>query len=320
MDGQTIFGDRAGAVVKVLFLGLGSIGSRHLQNLHRVCAESNVPLQVTALRSSDLSLEARVAALVDHSVCAADELDQFDVAFITNPTALHHGSLLLVHDHARHFFIEKPVFSTSEADVSWLRPESIAYVACPLRYNPVFRHLESQVPAWKPRAARAICSSYLPEWRPQEDYRRFYSSQASLGGGVSLDLIHEIDYLIRLFGFPHASLNCRRRVSSLELNVDDVSAYLLEYEDKIVELHLDYIGRVARREVELFCDDDVHVADFLQRRVRSLKSGRTVELDRSIDPLLEEMRYFLSCVWDGRKTWNEVPLALKVLRVSEMRA
>ena len=45
----------------------------------------------------------------------------------------------------------------------------------------------------------AETSSYLPSWRKTVDYTKSYSAFPNRGGGVLLDLSHEIDYLKWLF-------------------------------------------------------------------------------------------------------------------------
>jgi predicted dehydrogenase len=47
---------------------------------------------------------------------------------------------------------------------------------------------------------RAEIGQYLPGWRPESDYRICVSVQQKLGGGVLLELSHEIDYLSWIFG------------------------------------------------------------------------------------------------------------------------
>ena len=42
---------------------------------------------------------------------------------------------------------------------------------------------------------RAEAGFYLPQWHPWEDYRDFYMSWKTGGGGALLDLSHEINYL-----------------------------------------------------------------------------------------------------------------------------
>ena len=42
-------------------------------------------------------------------------------------------------------------------------------------------------------------SSYLPDWRKNKNFRKSVSSQKKLGGGVLLELSHELDYLLWFF-------------------------------------------------------------------------------------------------------------------------
>ena len=84
---------------------------------------------------------------------------------------------------------------------------------------------------------RAMSSSYLPDWRPGQDYRKTYSAHKDLGGGVSIDLIHEWDYLTYLFGWPKKVHSFIGKKSNLEIDSDDYAIYIAEFEKMIAELH-----------------------------------------------------------------------------------
>ena len=45
-----------------------------------------------------------------------------------------------------------------------------------------------------------LCGSYLPSWRKNIIYNKSYSSDKKKGGGVLLDLSHEIDYITWILG------------------------------------------------------------------------------------------------------------------------
>ena len=59
--------------MKVLFVGIGSIGTRHLRNLHTVAAERGIQLDVTALRSSPRPLPEDVAGLINNQIMELDD-------------------------------------------------------------------------------------------------------------------------------------------------------------------------------------------------------------------------------------------------------
>lgn len=192
--------------MKILFVGLGSIGSRHLQNMRSLLEKQGTEAAFYALRGTNRPLRTEVAPLIRQSYLNAEEVpDDFDIVFITNPTSEHSRMLRKLKDKTKHLFIEKPVVLDAHDDIlEALRSfEGVAYVACPLRHTRVFKALKHICAEQKDiYSVRAICSSNLSAWRPGQDYRYTYSAISALGGGVERDLIHEWDYLTDLFGFP----------------------------------------------------------------------------------------------------------------------
>ena len=250
-----------------LFVGLGSIGTRHLNNLAALCAQRGWTLEADALRS-DLHRPLRpgVAEKLHAQYTGADQLPaRYDVIFITNPTSLHAEALRTVYGRGGALFIEKPIFSAEQTGLKLqdcLPAGQKAYVAAPMRWCGTMLALKELLPTLHPYCARVICSSYLPDWRPGVDYRTVYSAHKALGGGVTIDLIHEWDYLVELFGKPEALYNLRGQYSELEIDSDDVSLYIARYPHLLAEVHLDYFGRGYRRSIELFCPEGSLVADF----------------------------------------------------------
>ena len=49
-------------------------------------------------------------------------------------------------------------------------------------------------------SVRCEVGQFLPSWRPNIDYRESVSARKALGGGALLELSHEIDYLMWIFG------------------------------------------------------------------------------------------------------------------------
>ena len=307
-------------MIRVLFVGLGSIGQRHFRNLADVLHEQGESFQFDAVRSTKSTLPEDIESRLGRQYTSWQEVaDKYNFLFITNPTAFHYETLCHLGDKAKKIFIEKPVFHESSLDINPLVLENgkIYYVACPMRYTTIIRFLRKYLEGRRVYSVRAMCSSYLPEWRPNQDYRQSYSAHRAEGGGVAIDLIHEWDYLIYLFGFPIHTAGYADHVSTLDIDSDDVAVYIGHYADKLVSVHLDYFGRKTRRELELFLEGDVLLADFIAGKIRWLRSGKVMNFPQNRDDYQkEELRYFLRI--DAKSAKNSgVCHALRVLRIAE---
>lgn len=306
--------------MKALFVGLGSIGSRHLENLTEICRQKEIPLVCEALRSDLCNpLRPGVAEKLSRQFIDTEQLDHYDLAFITNPTALHANALQVVQGKADAIFLEKPVFEKTSYDLRalGLGPRQKCYVAAPMRWCGTMIALKELLPSLHPYSVRVICSSYLPEWRPGVDYRKVYSAHKKQGGGVAIDLIHEWDYLVDLFGVPEKVYNLRGTYSDLEIDSDDLSVYIARYPTLLAEVHLDYFGREYRRSIELFCQDGTVTADFGAGTL-TLADGTVQHFEEPVNQrYLREMEYFLDYAQNGSgPSVNSAQMGLDVLKIT----
>ena len=222
--------------------------------------------------------------------------------------------------NTRNMFIEKPIFDSTDVDISELelRKGGVYYVACPLRYTNVIQYLKQTIDVSKVFSVRVICSSYLPDWRPGVDYRNTYSAHKDLGGGVSIDLIHEWDYMTYLFGIPKQVVNINGTYSDLELDSDDCSIYIGKSDSLLYELHLDYFGRERIRKIEIFMEDDTVVGDLENAEVCYLRSGKKVSF-REVrnDYQIKEIAHFLDLIEGKAENENTIENALEVLKITK---
>ncbi len=304
--------------MKVLFTGLGSIGRRHLCNLSKRAKEHETPLEVTALRSSKAPLSDEVKALVGRETQSLAQGECFDLAFITGPTHLHGEVLAALKGRVGAFFIEKPIFHTANFSLEEVGLSEIqkAYVAAPMRWTGVFLELEKRMQTVRPYSVRSICSSYLPNWRKGADYREVYSAKREMGGGVALDLIHEWDYLVHLFGFPAQCMQLQGHFSHLEISSDDLAVYVARYPNFLCEVHLDYFGREDRRNLEIFTEQGTLVADFIKGTLQFPNEKLQLFKEDANERYLREMDYFLHYASKGEgPSLNSPKQALQVLEL-----
>ena len=291
------------ADLTVGFVGLGSIGRRHLGNLFEECERRRLDVRAVALRHSPgAGLDERVASRLSAQFFSADEMPVCDLLFICNPTQLHKDAAESLHGRAGKIFLEKPAFSRhlSEGELAGLGDVDKYRVACPLRHTKTFADLKGHVTSSRVFSARSICSSYLPGWRSGVDYRSLYCARPD-SGGVVADLVHEFDYLVSLFGFPLRSALYASKVSDLEIESTDVAVFIAEYADKMVELHLDYFGRRSQRSCEVISRDGTETFDFLDE-----PGGMDGAYKR-------EMRDFLDFALEGGANINSLRFANDVL-------
>ena len=306
-------------VFKVLFVGVGSIARRHIQNLRAIAEQQDINLTIAAFhRQTGFVREDGI----DQDYCCFSEVpDDFDAVFITNPTSFHLEALRQFHNKGKHFFIEKPVVSPDqilEAKGFSLREGAIYYVACPLRYNAVIQYIKNNINPSDVISVRSISSSYLPDWRPGQDYRKTYSAHRELGGGVSIDLIHEWDYLTWLFGWPDKVSAYIGKKSALEIDSDDYAIYMAEYPDKIAELHLDYFGRKTIRRIELLTKHDTIVGDLVGNHISFLLSGETVDFNEARDDYQKrELEHFLKMTMGLAESENGFMHGVRVLELTQ---
>lgn len=307
---------------KIGIIGLGSIGNRHLKNIVTVLREREVSYSIDLIRSGrGKEIKEDIVNHINEIFYSYEECpNDYDIVFITNPTHMHFDTIKRFVTKTKHMFIEKPVFDTVDVPIEALQLKSnmVYYVACPLRYTSVLQYIKNEINLKNVYCARSICSSYLPEWRVGQDYRDTYSAHKDQGGGVSIDLIHELDYISYIFGEPEEVFNLKGKFSNLEIDSDDLSLYISRYADKVVEIHLDYFGRKAIREIQMFTDEDTIVGDFINSEIRYLKSEKIISFKEQRDDFqCKEIEHFFNIIEGKVSNDNDIYTALKTLRIAK---
>ena len=159
-------------------------------------------------------------------------------------------------------------------------------------------------------AVRAEFGSYLPEWRPGRDYRENYAVRAALGGGILLDAVHELDYLGWLFGDVADVLCTAGHVSELAGDTEDLAEVTLRFESGVLaQVHLDYLQRAYRRNLQVIGDAGTIVWDYPTHAVTVLAPDAPPETvsDGGGDTnqmYMEELRHFIRCLEGPSRRWS----------------
>ena len=303
--------------MNILIIGFGSIAHKHVSIIRK-----QVPLaKIVALRSSGSANNIEGVA----NISGLSELtDLPDFIIISNPTSLHAESIRKCIWMGKPFMIEKPVFNSLKnvGDIlgSITKRNITTYVACNLRFHPVIRFLKNKIQegAEKINEVNIYCGSFLPEWRPGGNYRTGYSANADMGGGVHLDLIHELDYAFWLFGKPLQTTSLKRSVSSLAIKSVDFAVYNLIYPEYTLNITLNYYRRAPKRSIEIVFDNDIYYCDLLKCEITNMYNEVIFKHDgfQMMDTYVDQMKYFLSYIQAGQQLMNNIDEAYEVLKIA----
>jgi len=241
-------------IERVLIVGLGSIGKRHV----RIVRELFPKINITVLRhnqcdENNTGVDSCVTTIED----AIDRKPQ--VAIIANPATMHLEVAMQLAKNNIHLLIEKPIAISSQGVQELInlceQKQLVLMTAYNLRFMPSLMELQKQLQKNKIGRIFSIKSEVgqnLPSWRPDQDYRKSVSAQKKLGGGVLSELSHEIDYISWIFGPIEWVKSHISKVSNLEVDVEDNANIILGFGGKLdkefsATLNMDFIRQDITR-------------------------------------------------------------------------
>lgn len=231
--------------MKIVLIGLGSIGQRHLRNLLHLGYS-----QVTVVSRSGILPHEFSSLSVCTTLAEALAKNKFDAGIVCTPTSLHLTSLkALLQAFVPNIYIEKPVSHTYDGLAEVLQLAALyknnIVVGYDLHFDPGMmkvKELFATNAIGKVVSINAQVGQYLPDWRPQQDYRKGMSAKKETGGGVMLDLVHEFDYLHWLMGDAKTIAAMYVNSNTLEIETEDAAEVLLQFASGAIgTIHLDYL-------------------------------------------------------------------------------
>jgi len=301
--------------MNILIIGLGSIGKKHVD----VIKQLNQKTVIFALRSKkDADQYLDVINIYDSELIPSIHID---FVIIANPTSEHKKTIEMIIEYGLPMFIEKPIDSTLEIKKNVIRIVDKGlqtYVACNLRFLDCIWFVKDKLNSKQTKKLNEVnvyCGSYLPEWRANTDFRKTYSAIAELGGGVHIDLIHELDYLYWFFGLPNEVKRTFKSQSSLLISSFDYANYVLDYDGFCTSVVLNYYRRDSKRTLELVFEDETWMVDLLLNQIVCNNQLIFSSEQRISDTYKLQMEYFINCLNTKNNTFNTISNAYDVLKM-----
>lgn len=265
--------------MKALIIGFGSIGRRHY----------NVLLQLSEIQSIDLVTKQNI----ENAVCyknleSVNNISKYDYFVIASQTNKHFLQLKFLEESVKDklIFCEKPLFESKQTiDIK----KNKVFVGYVLRFHPLLEKLKEFTKDERIILVNANCGQYLPSWRPNTDYRNCYSAKKEEGGGVLLDLSHEIDYVQWLCGSIKILDSIQAKVSDLDINSDDLTILIGKTnKSTMVNISIDYISKNTHRRLLLETFENSYELDFIANKL--IKKNK-IGLEEVYDYLNFERNY-----------------------------
>lgn len=296
--------------MKILFIGLGSIAKKHITAINKLLPSPTIYALRSSIKSNTVEGVTNISSLKD--------VDKIDFAIISTPTFLHKESIQQALSLNCPLFIEKPLYHTLDIINEIEHVNVLNYCACNLRFLDSLIFLKNKIKSGTPniQEINVYCGSYLPEWRPGCDYRKIYSSDVNMGGGVHLDLIHELDYIYWLCGMPLKTNSIFKNNSKLGISACDYANYCLEYNSFCVNIILNYYRRDPKRSMEIVFEDCTWEIDLLKNIIYCNGEIIFESKQRIIDTYESQLFYFIGLVKNrNRASNNSVKDAYNVLKI-----
>lgn len=299
--------------MKFLVVGCGSIGQRHIRNLRELGEKEIIGCDIDQDKLSEIEQKYGVMeTFIDFKQALKKKPE---AVLVCTSNVSHVPTALTAVENNCHVFVEKPLSHNLDGVDKLIERASekgvVLMVGFNLRFHPNLlriKDLLDERSIGKVICARAEIGQYLPEWHPWEDYRKSYSAQKALGGGIVLDAVHELDYIRWFLGEVREVFCLAGKLSNLEIDTEDIAEVLLRFKNEtIAEVHMDYIQRSYSRSCQIIGDKGTILWDFNKSTVKlySIENKQWQNfVERNFDfnrTYLNEIRHFIKCIRDGEK-------------------
>jgi predicted dehydrogenase len=267
-------------VLKAIIIGGGSIGKRHSQNLNNLNILTHI-VDIDEITNIDNILQ-----------------EGFDIGLVCSPNINHIEHCLKLAQYNIPIFCEKPFYSHPKKLNKLLKivkeKNIITMVGCNLRFLDEIKSINTNS-----KYINVYFGYDLKKWRPHQNHLESYSANKHLGGGVLLDVIHELDYLYYKFGDIKNISYIKNKLTSITNDTEDLVIGRITFDSgTIADFTLNYLSEEYQRYYDI-------LEDGVLKKVN-------LKLDNQM--YVDEIKYFINCVRNNKKCMNDFKEAYSLLK------
>lgn len=312
---------------KLLVVGVGSIGKRHIENNKNFFKKIDiVDNRIDRLNECEKKFSIN-EKFTNYKV--ALNKNKYNAVLITTPPHLHLEIAKIAVSKKAHILIEKPLGMSIKG---WThihkycqKNNLISYVAyCHrhINYTQKVKSLLNKKLIGKLLNANLVWGSYFPDWHPWEKYWSYYMAKKKQGGGALMDESHGIDLIRYFFGEPRKIFALVDKVSELKMTADDNAFLLFKMKNKMqISLNFDLISkptqcyiRINGSKGSIIWDRDNHVV-----KVYSDKKKKWINYNYSKEDFLKmyktQAKHFIDCIKKRKKPLIDIKDAIHTQKI-----
>ena len=226
-------------ILKILIIGYGSIGQKHAKILKKFKCIIKV---LTSQKKIPFKIIKNKKEIIQYNP---------DYIVISNNTSKHFEYIKFLEKNfeKKIILIEKPI-SNRYKKIDLKKNKYL--VGYNLRFHPVIQFLKNIIKNKKINFISVNVSSYLPDWRKNINYKKSNSAKKKFGGGLLLELSHELDYITWIFGKIKKIYSYSDHISGLKIDTDDILILFGEINKntKII-FNMNFFSRVSKRNIQI---------------------------------------------------------------------
>lgn len=310
---------------KILVIGQGSIGKRHIQNLQKLSQEVLVFSYRKKLGKTIDSFEN-----VEYIEDLEKGIEACEGVIVCNRNDQHIEVALKVAKKKKHLLVEKPLTinlkGVKELEEVIKKNNLVFKSGFMMRYHPnliFIKNFLDQNNLGEIFYASACVGQFLPDWRPGTNYKNNYAAYYKWGGGVTLDLIHEIDLINWFFGESNLVSGFLNKSQNLDIETEAISNITLKTKSNIIcNLELDYLSPILRRKMEIVGQKGILNWDFTKgevtfanKEVEEKLIHKTDEEFQRNDMFIDELKDFLTNIDTNRRENDSLQDAINAIKI-----
>jgi predicted dehydrogenase len=274
---------------KVLIIGYGSIAKKHIKILKFLLP--NLDIAILRVKSKKKAGNYKTFWSLKDAINFKPK-----IIYICSGSNKHIFYFKKFKNITKNIFIEKPL-SNDLGDVKNLiiPSKNNFQVGYFLRFHPLINQIQKIIIKknfGNVKLAKIHVGQHLSQWR-KINYEKSVTAKKKLGGGALLELSHEIDYAVNLFGYPKYVYCVKKKLSNLKIQTEDSVNIIFEYakDDKIIEISLNMFEKFKSRSLKIIFENSTLELDLLKNSL--FKKQKKVKLIKDLGTKYTKKLFFL---------------------------